>query len=265
MSLVARFGSRRQEGRRGLTLMELVVVMVILAALAGILLPLLPGMVKRAHTSTSATNVSEVAKAIQTHQAVYLSLPNNLDSLVNATGTLVAYLPGNTGGDLTTLTLTDDTADALNDVGITTMAQMIAAPSSNIGDFGPTFYPYGTDKTVLPTATALADGVAVASLLPAAANRLYAAPLGASYTVFGLGSRTSMQGKSLQEAPVHFADAENEAPHVAYARYGAVFQVTDSTGNPLESAKLIGICAFHGDGVVSLNDHLGEYWSANKN
>lgn len=251
--------------RRGLTLMELVVVMVILAALAGILLPLLPGMVTRAHTSTSATNVGEVAKAIQTHQAVYLSYPNNLDSLVTSSGTLVGYLPGSTAGDLTTTALTAATLDTLVDAGITTTAQMIATPAAPIGDFSPTFFPYGTDKTVIPTSTTLAVGTSVASMTGVSANRLYGAPSGATYAVFGLGGRSSMQGKSLQEAPVHFSDASSEAPHLAYSRYGAVFQLTDGAGNPLEAARMIGICAFHGDGVVSLNDHLSEYWSANKN
>lgn len=251
--------------RRGLTLMELVVVMVILAALAGIVLPMLPGMVTRAHTSTSATNVGEVAKAIQTHQAVYLSYPNNLDSLVTSTGTIVGYLPGATAGDLTTATLTAETLEVLADAGITTMAQMIATPAAPVGDFSPTFFPYGTDKTVVPTSTNLAVGTAVASLTGVSANRLYGAPIGATYAVFGLGGRTSMQGKSLQEAPVHFSDTTSEAPHLAYARYGAVFQLTDGSGDPLESARMIGICAFHGDGVVGLNDHLSEYWAANKN
>lgn len=251
--------------RRGLTLMELVVVMVILAALAGIVLPMLPGMTTRAHSSTSATNVGEVAKAIQTHQALYLSYPNNLDSLVSSSGTLVGYLPGATGGDLTTTTLTAETLGALVDAGISTTAQMIATPPAPVGDFSPTFFPYGTDKTVIPTSTTLAVGTAVASLTGASANRLYGAPIGATYAVFGLGGRTSMQGKSLQEAPVHFADKSGEAPHLAYSRYGAVFQLTDGSGSPLEAARMIGICAFHGDGVVSLNDHLSEYWAANKN
>lgn len=256
---------RRSVLRRGLTLMELVVVMVILAALAGILLPLLPGMVTRAHTSTSATNVGEVAKAIQTHQAVYLSYPNNLDSLVDVSGNLVAYLPGAVGGDLTTVALTDDTVDVLDHAGITTMAQMVATPAAPIGDFSPTFYPYGTVSTVTPTSTTLATGTTIASLVGTSANRLFGAPIGATYAVFGLGGRSSMQGKSLQEAPVHFSDASSSAPNLAYSRYGIVFQLTDNAGDPLDAARMIGICAFHGDSVVSLNDHLAEYWGANKN
>jgi len=250
--------------RRGLTLIELVVVMVILAALAGIVVPLLPGMVGRAHTSSSATNVGEIAKAIQTHQALQLSYPDNFDSLVDTTGALVGYLPGAGAGQLTTATLTDETADALIDAGIANMAQMIPAPASNPGDFSPTFFPYGTDRDVPPTSTALADGVAVASLTGAAANRLFAAPVGATYALFGVGSRTTMQGRSLQDAPVHFPESANDSPSVAYSRYAVVFQLTDGSGNPLKSARMVGVCAFHDDTVVSLNDHVAEYWEASK-
>ncbi|MBA4015762.1 MAG: hypothetical protein C0483_01100 [Pirellula sp.] len=256
---------RPASARRGLTLMELVVVMVILAALAGILLPMLPGMVTRAHSSTSATNVGEVAKAIQTHQAVYLAYPNNLDSLVTAAGALVTYLPGSASSDLTTATLTDETLEALVGAGITTTAQMIATPAAPVGDFNPTFFPYGTDKTVIPVSTTLATGASVAAVTGACANRMFGTPIGATYAVFGVGSRTSMQGKSMQEAPVHFADVSSEAPHLAYSRYGVVFQLTDATADPLEKARMVGICAFHGDGLVSLNDHLSEYWATNKN
>lgn len=252
--------------RRGLTLIELVVVMLILAAVAGILIPLLPNMVTRAHTTTGATNVGEVAKAIQTHEAMYLTYPNNFDSLVlSGTGGLATYIPANSGADLTTVTTTTDMVDALRNAGITTMAQMINAPASNPGDFSPTFYPYGTDASVLPTATAITSGMTLASITTTAASRIFSASPTASYAVFGVGARTSMQGKTLQEAPVHFSDNAATPPGVAYSRLGVVFQLTDSAGEALERAKLVGIIAFHDDGIVGLNDHLAEYFATNQN
>jgi prepilin-type N-terminal cleavage/methylation domain-containing protein len=254
--------------RRALTLIELVVVMVILAAVAGIVLPLLPNMTTRAHTSTSATNIGEVAKAIQTHETVYLAYPNNFDSLVTGTsGALAAYIPGNTGFDLTTVATTTATLAALNSAGITTMQQMIDVPTTP-GDFSPTFFPYGTDKTAQTGTTGMTpitSGATLASITGAAANRLFAAPLTASYAVFGVGTRTTMQGKTLQESPVHFSDEATGAPNLAYCRYGVVFQLTDAAGAALSKARMIGIIAFHSDGVVSMNDHLAEYWQANKN
>jgi prepilin-type N-terminal cleavage/methylation domain-containing protein len=43
-------------GRRGLTLLELVVVLVILVALAGSLVPMLPGMLSRARVAEQSAN-----------------------------------------------------------------------------------------------------------------------------------------------------------------------------------------------------------------
>jgi prepilin-type N-terminal cleavage/methylation domain-containing protein len=256
---------RRAELRRGLTLMELVVVMVILAAVAGIVLPLLPNMITRAHSSTSATNLGEVGKAIQTYEAVYLSYPNGFDSLVTSAGTLPTYLPGNTGGDLTTLTTDTDVVGALRSAGITTVAQMVA---TGTGDFNPTFYPYGSDKSIVPTIGTIATGSTLAALTGTAARREFNLPLGGQYVVFGLGTRTSMQGKTLQEAPVHFSDDPTAAPNLAYSRVGIVFQTAGvNSSGTLEAfgrARMVGIVGFHDDGIASMNDHLGEYWAANK-
>lgn len=250
--------------RTGLTLMELVVVMLILAAIAGILLPLLPNMITRAHTSTSATNLGEVAKALQMHEATYNAYPNRLDSLMTGSNTLAPYIPAVASGELTTLTLDEDTYEALEHAGILQTSSLVA---STTGDWSPTFYPYGTNANLEPTYTAIADGVNVASITGTAAVREFAAPFNASYAVFGLGGKSTMQGKTMMEAPVHYSEHANEAPSAAYARYGIVFQLTGGTTGtePLEKARLIGICAFHGDGIEGLNKHLAEYWSANKN
>lgn len=250
--------------RRGLTLMELVVVMLILAAIAGIVLPLLPNMITRAHTSTSATNLSELAKAIQTHQATYNAYPSKLDSLMTDSSTLAGYVPAAASGELTTLALDDDTYEALEHAGIEQVANLVV---SSTGDWSPTFYPYGTNANLDATYTTLTSGINVASITGTAAVREFSTPFNASYAVFGLGSRSTMQGKTMAEAPVHYSDHADEAPNAAYARYGIVFQLTGGTTGtqPLERARLIGICAFHEDGIVGLNKHLAEYWNANKN
>ena len=250
---------RRSAERRGLTLIELVVVMLILAAVAGIVLPLLPGMVTRAHTSTGATNVSELAKAIQTHEAMYLSYPTNFDSLV-VTNTLATYVPGSTSNHLAVLTLTDGTADALADAGVTSVLPFVAATT---GDWSPTFYPYGTNATIAPStlAVTVTDSLVLPSLTTTGQISL-GLPVGPTYVVLGVGGYTSMQGKSLQEAPLHFTDSPTETPEKMYSRYGAVFQITDTTGNAFGKAKLSQIVGFHDDGVVGLNKHLAEYFEA---
>ena len=252
--------------RRGLTLIELVVVMVILAAVAGIVLPLLPRMVTRAHTSTQATNIGEIGKAIQTYEASYLSYPNNFDSLVVGSGSLAPYISGTNGFDLTTVaTPTQETVDALNAAGITSVAQMVA---TGTGEFSPTFYPYGSVLTAATPTTAISTSTPLAALTGTAALREFSLPPGGQYVIFGLGGRTSMQGRTLQEAPVHFDDNPNGAPNLAYSRLGVVFQTagvnTSGTIDYLDRARMVGVVGFHDDGVASLNDHLKEYWNANK-
>ena len=64
--------------RRGLTLMELVVVMFILMALAAIMVPLFPSMVERAHRASQATNESEITKAVQMYQGALRQLSRRL-------------------------------------------------------------------------------------------------------------------------------------------------------------------------------------------
>jgi type II secretory pathway pseudopilin PulG len=243
--------------------MELVVVMLILAAIAGVLLPLLPNMITRAHTSTSATNLGEIAKAIQTHQAAYNAYPSKLDSLLTGSNTLAPYLPAVASGELTTLTLDDDSYDALEHSGILQMANLLPTTS---GDWSPTFFPYGTNANLDATYTTLTSGINVATITGTAAVREFSAPFNASYVVFGLGSRSTMQNKTLMESPVHYSEHANEAPSIAYARYGIVFQLTGGTTGtePLDKARLVGICAFHKDGIEGLNKHLAEYWNANK-
>jgi prepilin-type N-terminal cleavage/methylation domain-containing protein len=253
----------RRLPRHALTLIELVVVMVILAAVAGIVLPLLPNMVTRAHTSSGATNVGEVAKAIQTHEALHAAYPTNFDSIVltpGGTGTLPAYLPA-PATDFVVTPLTDETAEGLASAGITSVKTMVAPTT---GDWSPTFYPYGADATVMPAETAIAEDVELAMLSTAAEVRL-GLPTGPTYVVLGVGAYTSMQGKTLQEAPVHFADSPAEAPGVSYSRFAAVFQITNSAGDALERARLAQVVAFHDDGVVGVNGHLAEYHAAAAN
>jgi len=70
------------KNRKGLTMIELVVVLTILVALAGIVVPLLPSMVSHAHTAAHATNVVEIDKIVEAYNMLNHGYPDNLDSLV---------------------------------------------------------------------------------------------------------------------------------------------------------------------------------------
>src|SRR5438067_1586594 len=124
--MVCNLGSAREvkrgSARRGLTLIELIVVLVILVALAGILIPMLPNMLSRSHTATGATNNSEINKFVQTYEQLYQSYPTDLDNLAG-TGAPVDYLPGgNVAGQITAGNLTAEQAKALTAAGITRLA-----------------------------------------------------------------------------------------------------------------------------------------------
>src|SRR5207245_6349560 len=89
------FPIRKSPARRGLTLMELVIVLVILVALAGIVIPLLPNMLTRAHTASAATNMQEVIKLIATYAQLTFAYPDGWDSLTDGAN-IVSYVPTTT-------------------------------------------------------------------------------------------------------------------------------------------------------------------------
>ena len=264
----------RQGRRCGLTLMELVVVLLILAALAGILVPMLPNMLSCAHTATGATNTGELAKAVQLYQASYMKYPDNFDSLLNTSGTLLAYLPGGAtgtpcGGDLGTFTLGPNTLAALNGAGITTVWNI--DDTGTASDFSPTFNPYPATGGSTP----LASGGTIAILSPTGALHLNLVrpdntgnPPAASgmpvLAVFGVGRRCSMVGKTINDPPTHDTDDPTQTPNLVYARFGVVFQLTQSTNtdaDALGSAQFVGTVSMHPNNVVSTDGHLQEYYN----
>src|SRR5262249_22663548 len=127
------------------------------------------------------------------------------------------------------------------------------------------FFPYaapsGTSTT--PATTALSASSALVGLSGAAAAREFAAPATATYAMFGIGKYSTLS-RVMLEAPVHFDDDPTAAPTLKYARYAAVFQLTDASGSALDSARLVGVLGIHSDQVSGIGDHLSEYWNTAK-
>jgi prepilin-type N-terminal cleavage/methylation domain-containing protein len=245
--------------RRGLTLLELVVVLVILVALAGVLVPLLPSMIGRAHTAEHGTNVTEVNKAVQQYEIINKQYPDNLDQL-----TAWALLPHQStetttacDGQLEAGTLPAGGKDSLNEAGVTTVWTLTGTDL--------VANPYGST----PASTALADAGPVAVLDSTSMQRLYNEPTTstAQYVVFGLGPKSDLVGRpgGVAEAPLHFSDEKSAGgdPNKTYARYGLVFRLTDSAGTVLSKAQFAGAVAFHADGVTNANDAAAEYHAQN--
>jgi Tfp pilus assembly protein PilE len=247
---------RRQASRRtGLTLIELIVVLVILVGLAGLIVPLLPNMITRTHTASGATNIQEINKWVQTYEALQTSYPDGWDGLTDGSD-IVDYLPGSVS--LTAGKLSAAEASALASAGITTAYKMVKSNPTK-----PTFDPYDGVKVL-----ALSNTDSVAFVTDADAKLKLnggVAATNAKFVVFGFGKRSTIVGKNVSEAPVHFADAANEGPGDLYGRFGVVFKVTQNDGvTPLNRAVFVGAVAFHEDGIVTAGDHIEEYYNTVK-
>lgn len=260
--MTSRSVSSPSSQRLGLTLLELIVVLVILVALAGMLVPLLPSMVERIHTATGATNITEVTKALQVHEQLNQRYPTDFDALVDASGNVAEYLPGFAVGQITALTLSTAQRDALANAGITMLAPMHKDLAS-LGTTGtPTFNPYsGASFSLLtgtPKVAQVSEAIVENTVVRDSERDLI--PNGDVYVIVGLGSRCSMIGKSIAEAPVHFGDGPTNSAAIVYGRYCAIFRVTrgGTTPQPLAKAVLVGVVALHADGISTSSDHIKE-------
>lgn len=256
--------------RKGLTLIELIVVLVILVALAGILVVTLPGMLGRAHTATGATNTGEVSKFVQVYEQLYQSQPTDFDALGDTTAALADYLPGtNLGGQLTARTLVAAEANALTGVGVRRLAPMYATRAALTTAGGtPTFNPYS--GVSLP----VANGVVVAQVSEAAVEGSSGVVAddptltGDVYVLFGFGKRCSMVGKVTQEPPVHFGESAETNAANAYGRVGVIYRIARGNGTatptPLDKAVFVGAVNLHDDGIASGGAHMEEYYNLTK-
>jgi len=254
----------KTHNRKGLTLLELVVVMTILIALAGILVPLLPNMLKQAHTSTGATNMPELNKLFELHHTTERGYPNYLDNLTDGSG-LYAGLPGG-GAGLTTQALDADTAASLNAAGLTKVFNLT---SDSVDDATFDCYGEGIVAPDLSSAVDVANGLSIAVLDDTQLPKLKGTA-GEVYGVFGVGQATPLVGEMMQDAPIHFGDEPGSKPNEIYSRFAAVFRIgawqdddplVDSDGDgfpdndrdsidPAAEARFVSIVALHGEGIA---------------
>jgi len=247
----------RRTNNKGLTLIELLVVLVILIALAGILIPQLPNMLVRTHAAAGSTNITEVNKRIQEFEQVYFKQPANLDNLVDDGGTDAKHTYVNGGAELTVVALDADTADALVNAGIDTVAALDDDPAHA------TFENYSTTP---PTETGVAAGLNVARVTSAAVARLLrpGAVLNDVYVAFGVGQASEIIGRTANEAGYHFGEGPGENPEARYSRFAAVYKVSDATGGALERAEFVGVVSIHDDSLANGSDHVAEFFETNE-
>jgi hypothetical protein len=231
--------------------MELVVVVGILVALAGILVPLLPSLILQTGQTTGAANCTEINNMVQLYASMHKDMyPSGFDSLIGEDGKICDYVPHLLWGTdpLTVSTLTDTEGGNLSMVivndpslGSASLTSMIQKPTSSPGEWNPTTFPYGTNRSVAPTTTALYGGQAV-HVAPATAAKLFGTDPNGTYVVFGLGKNSTMTGTSFSEPPIWSIPDENHNPDNTYCRYGLVFQAS-GTGTS-GGAVFLGAVAF---------------------
>lgn len=254
--------------RRGLTLIELVVVLAVLAAVAAIVTPLMPNLLRRAHKSIDATQTGELSKAVQMYQASYISYPDNFDLLTDGT-TLPPYLPsddGNAFGNFVTATaLTGDELAALNRVGIQRLQKL--ATTTNGGNFHPTMNPYAgtivTDQVTVATATNTLFAVVSSTAFTSNPSFLQTARQAdptARYVVFGVGPRNSMVGTVIQDAPTSVPQNKSFTPDTLYSRVGLIFKVSGVEVERTERARFIAAVALENDELETTEKDLVGYY-----
>ena len=239
---------KHRMNRPAFTLVELIVVLTILVGLAGVLIPAVTDMIARTNRSTSAINISEVAGAIQRYDAQYMTYPNNFDSLVTDL-TL--------GTDLNTLTAALGTASVDVTLTAATLATLSAGGITSVG-----LHAVDDATFNLPTATTLASGDILKG--PTAVTQqalgLETTGVAGKYVLLGVGALCDMNGKTMIDAPVHFPRNATTNPETTYARFIAVFQITDGTalpGGALTRSKFVGVIAPDG---LGLSDELDGYF-----
>jgi prepilin-type N-terminal cleavage/methylation domain-containing protein len=274
----AMFGFRAKPvaARNGLTLMELIVVLMILVALAGIIIPMLPSMLTRAHVATHTTNVTEITKLIITYQATHTGFPDQWDAMTNGT-TMINYMAGGTmdpqtpppggqaGGVFTQSNPTQGELNALNAAGIGKVHMQLATPGGTdwAGNaFDPTFANYSaapTAPTTIGTSTALVyiDPQANGTALTFIQQNYPSWSQTGRYIALGIGPRCTMIGTNAVQAPVHFSDTPDASPAFSYARFVAIFKVSDTSApGGVNMAQLVGVAAIHSNGPNSLDSEF---------
>jgi len=255
----------RRFNQQGLTLIELLVVLVILIALAGILIPQLPNMLTRSHTAAASTNIPEANKRIQEFEQIYFKQPANLDNLASGAA-LVDYLPGGTAQPgLAVTALTADSAGALASAGITSLAGLYDTKANlTTGGGSTTFSPYDVTNNIANVAASTANVAGVTESVVETLIRPDGTTAdGDVYVAFGIGQKSELTGRVMNEAPYHFGDEAGSGPDTVYARYIAVYKVLNK-GNAMEKALFIGVLGIHSDELSSGSEHVSEFFEANQ-
>jgi len=266
--------------RRGLTLIELVVVIAILAILAAVIIPKLDGLTSQAGSATDAAILADLNSAVSTFESRSNgNYPNASDGLLTGGSSTEFYgkfhpniqIQGVTATPnamlpiLYAVTLTETQAKSLAAAGIT--AAHYNTDTNNAtgmpSDSGTAYAGFATGTNVAGLFIPLGGfgntpttppWTSHGSTFPDRAFNLSPFNHGKTdtFVVFGLGQPGSLRGKGIHDAPLF----QSANPAQYYARAFMVFRIPGPTSTTIVPAKYVG--SFAPDGS-SINDNVRDY------
>jgi len=244
----------------GMTLIELTVVLLVLIGLAGLMIPYVSGFVTKTHDATGSDSLASLNSAIQRYDVQFLGQPAGYDSLMSSvtTATPIIYSKLMNGDDTTTL-ITDTylkvatiPQKSLSDVGISSVMLMdnttsdatfaatgAVEPIAATGDMALLALNVKNGTCPMSVMGCIEDDAELSDILGRSVNTS-----ANDYVIFGVGQDSAMVGKTVSEAPVHFAKTGAMSAANKYNRILAVYQVP----------KLNTCIASNGQGFTSYAD-----------
>jgi len=277
----------------GMTLIELTVVLLVLVGLAGLMIPYVTGFVGKTHDATGSNNVQALSTAISRFEGEKGRYPKNMDSLIigaGATaGALTDYTMAEAMGmsqmmaygfaplditiaDGTTVGVPATVCGSLLKAGITDVQDMDASTETG---FNATFANSAVGGsvslgTLMPGTAACAGTVTevTAAKVASAFSRTIDTGVGGDFEnkkfiAFGIGQESELVGRTMQEAPVHFAKNADMNASMAYNRFISVFAVdADATHNKSTAKRAVYVgTAMAMSDLIGLQTELANYYA----
>lgn len=247
--------------RSALTLIELVVVLLVLVALAGILVPQFQNFAGRAHGASGADNAVEISKSITLFENTKLRHPNNFCSLCGDGTTTIAnslgtpnHVAAQDGGTAGGTAAFQNRARSLANAGISTITNIDNTAAN--ATFGSEAGSQDTTGANVNLPFLNAAGVANLGLASDPDGDGDAAN---DYVALGVGDSSEMIGSTMVDAPLHFPEGADGQPGLVYARWLAVYRVSDDAD---AKATLVSVATLDDGDMVGANGHLEEYFES---
>jgi len=277
----------------GMTLIELTVVLLVLVGLAGLMMPYVGSFVGKTHDATGAQNANRSGEALVRYGTTHDGYPKNLDSLLTgaatATGVFIdttivekmqvamdasmgttlaptdatsraTFLLAKYGWSVLDLTGAASACGSIAKAGLGTVIDMDGAAANptfdnSLGSVKPAAIAMNGTVTCTGSVVEM-DPVFVADALGITADATK------TYVVYGIGQLNDAVGKTMQEAPVHFAKNADMNASKAYNRFVAIFAADNSAASAGDAghASYVGTAMVMSE-VVGAQKELAAYYA----